>query len=235
MEALGKSLVVAAASGSVSAHGPRLQDTYGSNRSRRCGPYVHFVSADAWVRAPAHDVLTVSTDDVTLVARAAHGGDRRAFEQLVLRHEQRVIGYLRRLCKDPDVAADLAQDTFVKAWRRLAGFRGQGAFEGWLLRIAYMEFLQHLRRLRRQPEAPLTEPIAATLASTDARTEDLDTVLALVSTEQRAMLVLVYGFGYTFSETAAVLDLPTGTVKSHVSRAKKAIHAHLADQERQTA
>lgn len=80
---------------------------------------------------------------------AAAGGDRAAAEQLVERTYRGVFALLRRLCGDSDLAADLTQETYRKAWDALPGFDGRAQFSTWLFRIAYTTFLNHMRRPRR--------------------------------------------------------------------------------------
>jgi RNA polymerase sigma-70 factor, ECF subfamily len=80
---------------------------------------------------------------------AAAGGDRSAAEQLVEQTYRGVFALLRRLCGDPDLAADLTQETYRKAWDALPGFDGRAQFSTWLFRIAYTTFLNHMRRPRR--------------------------------------------------------------------------------------
>lgn len=80
---------------------------------------------------------------------AAAAGDRKAAEQLVERTYRGVYSLQRRLCGDPDLAADLTQDTYRKAWDALPGFDGRAQFSTWLFRIAYTTFLNHMRRPRR--------------------------------------------------------------------------------------
>lgn len=80
---------------------------------------------------------------------ALAGGDRTAAEELVERTYRGVFSLLRRLCGDPDLAADLTQETYRKAWDALPGFNGRSQFSTWLFRIAYTTFLNHLRRPRR--------------------------------------------------------------------------------------
>ena len=100
-----------------------------------------------------------------LAALAA--GDRRAAERLVERTYRGVYALLRRLCGDPDLAADLTQDTYRKAWDALPGFDGRSQFSTWLFRIAYTTFLNHLRRPRRlvpleeKHEAAVPDPAPA--------------------------------------------------------------------------
>ena len=101
-----------------------------------------------------------------LAALAA--GDRQAAERLVERTYRGVYALLRRLCGDPDLAADLTQDTYRKAWDALPGFDGRSQFSTWLFRIAYTTFLNHLRRPRRlvpleeKHEAVVPDPAPAT-------------------------------------------------------------------------
>jgi RNA polymerase sigma-70 factor (ECF subfamily) len=95
-----------------------------------------------------------------LTALAA--GDREAAERLVERTYRGVFALLRRLCGDPDLAADLTQETYRKAWDSLSGFNGRAQFSTWLCRIAYNTFLNHLRRPRRM--VPLEEKHQATVA-----------------------------------------------------------------------
>ena len=80
---------------------------------------------------------------------AAAGGDRAAAEQLVEQTYRGVFALQRRLCGDPDLAADLTQETYRKAWDALPGFDGRAQFSTWLFRIAYTTFLNHMRRPRR--------------------------------------------------------------------------------------
>ncbi|HEY2289966.1 MAG TPA: sigma-70 family RNA polymerase sigma factor [Thermoanaerobaculia bacterium] len=100
-----------------------------------------------------------------LAALAA--GDRQAAERLVERTYRGVFALLRRLCGDPDLAADLTQDTYRKAWDALPGFDGRSQFSTWLFRIAYTTFLNHLRRPRRlvpleeKHEAAVPDPAPA--------------------------------------------------------------------------
>ena len=84
--------------------------------------------------------------DETLVSRVIATRDTDAFAELVGRHQGRIRGLLTHLARDPSLAQDLAQDTFVRAWERIDMFRGTGSFAAWLGRLAYNRFLQHERR-----------------------------------------------------------------------------------------
>ncbi len=91
--------------------------------------------------------MTAPLSDTELIARVVAGDDTRAFEQLVLRHQAVVRGFLRRLTADAD---DIAQETFIKAYRRLSHFRGDAKFSTWLIAIAYNELRQTQRRRSHQ-------------------------------------------------------------------------------------
>jgi RNA polymerase sigma factor (sigma-70 family) len=161
-------------------------------------------------------------DDDALAARAA-AGDAAAFALLVRRHEARVRGFLRRVA-GPEQADDLAQEAFLKAWRGARGYRGPGSYPGWLLRIAWRGFLD-ARRRRGDPAMAVDAPLPPAV---DARI-DVSRVLAALSAEERACLVLCLGQGYSHADAASILDLPLGTVKSRVARAAAKARALLGE------
>lgn len=175
----------------------------------------------------------MSDTDETL-AREAKRGSTHAFESLVRRNQSLVRGFLRRLCAgDAALADDLAQETFVMAWRRIGAFEAKGSFKGWLCRIAYTQFLQNRRSAKasaRREEAVMAE--AATVQDDRAAAEarlDLDRVMAVLSPEQRAAMALCYGEGMSHAEAAEALGLPLGTVKSHVVRGRAKVLAGFGD------
>jgi RNA polymerase sigma factor (sigma-70 family) len=173
----------------------------------------------------------VSDTDEAL-AREAKRGSSHAFESLVRRNQSLVRGFLRRLCSgDSALADDLAQETFVMAWRRIGSFEAKGSFKGWLCRIAYTQFLQNRRSAKasaRREEAVMAE--AATMQDDRGAAEarlDLDRVMAVLSPEQRAAMALCYGEGMSHAEAAEALGLPLGTVKSHVMRGRAKVLAEF--------
>ena len=88
-------------------------------------------------------------DDIELVASVVAQQDTAAFGELVRRHQSQVRNFLRKLCRDHDLADDLAQDTFLHAWGKLHTFAGHGSFIGWILKVAYTTFLQSKRKSSR--------------------------------------------------------------------------------------
>ncbi len=171
--------------------------------------------------------------DAKLIARAVATDDPRAFEQLVLRYQSLVRGFLRQLT--PEGADDIAQETFLKAYRRLSHFRGDAKFSTWLIAIAYNELRQAQRRWMQQKRvvsALRLEPNAgATVVPVEVH--DLPKLLAWLDEDERAVMVLSYAHEYSHSEIALVTGLPLGTVKSKLNRAKARILARLNETERQ--
>ena len=167
--------------------------------------------------------------DRALVARAQLGEDRRAFEQLVRRHQGVVRAQLRRLLHGDEAAADdLAQETFLLAWRKLDQFRGDAQFRTWLYRIAYSCFLQALRR---KPETNEGDAgIEAAPAASHAVDLQLDFARALrhLSDAEQAVLLHCVQLGLSHEEAAFVLAMPLGTVKSHAMRGKAKLKSWLA-------
>jgi RNA polymerase sigma-70 factor (ECF subfamily) len=165
--------------------------------------------------------VTAPLSDTELIARVVAGDDTRAFEQLVLRHQAVVRGFLRRLTADAD---DIAQETFIKAYRRLAHFRGDARFSTWLIAIAYNELRQMQRRHSHQQKvvaALRLESHAA--AESPVEMHDLPKLLAWLEEDERVAMVLSYAHGYSHSEIAVVTGLPIGTVKSKLNRARARI------------
>lgn len=168
------------------------------------------------------------------LALQAKRGSNQAFESLVRRNQSLVRGFCRRLAGDAATADDLAQDTFLMAWRRIGSYEGKGSFRGWLCRIAYTQFLQHRRSAKasaRREDAVM----AQTATSVDERGGvearlDLDRVLAALSPEQRAAVALCYGEGMSHQEAADALGLPLGTVKSHVLRGRAKVLGQFGEE-----
>lgn len=168
--------------------------------------------------------------DVELVALAAAGG-RAAFGELVRRHGSAVRGLLRRMGADAATADDVAQDAFLVAFQRVAEFRGEGAYAGWVKRIAARLYLR--RRKRSAREVLEAEPAAVEEASPHgefdaARRMDLDEAMKTLSEAERLCVSLCFGAGLSHTEAAEALGTPLGTVKSHVKRGLDKLRSRLA-------
>lgn len=166
--------------------------------------------------------------DAELVARVIGADDPAAFQLLVERYQAAVRGFLGRLTAgDRGTADDLAQETFLLAYRKLRSLKAGASLSSWLHSIAYRQFLQHLRRNERQrvmaePPEPAHDPRAAVDAEYLA-----PRLLAEVSPPERACLTLAYAAGMSHAEIGAVTGLPVGTVKSHITRGKQKLQDWL--------
>lgn len=170
--------------------------------------------------------------DAELIARALVTDDRAAFGLLVQRHQSAVRRFLRHLTRgDAALADDLAQETFVQAWRSLARFQGGSAFVTWLLGIAHNHWRNARRRQR--DHTPLDEArgseltVAATTGTSDLQ-NDLAGALRQLSADEQLALHLGYQQGLSHGEIAALLDWPLGTVKTHLARSKEKLRHLLA-------
>lgn len=155
--------------------------------------------------------------EATVVALAM-SGEPRAFAELVRRRQAWLRRLLRRLCRDPALADDLAQQVLLAAWRHLPQLKSVSAFGGWLRRMAINAWWRQSRTA--SPNAALeeiAEPIAAGVVDAGAQL-DLEAALQQLSAEQRLCVVLAYSEGMSHGEIASATALPLGTVKSHVKR-----------------
>lgn len=188
----------------------------------------------AWSHIHGRSADLAELDDDLLVERAGTGRDQSAFAELVRRHQGKVRGLLLRLTNNPTLADDLAQEVFLRAYRGLVGFEGRARFSTWLYRIAYNVFLNHRARTRElaalpvgfdcQAAAPENELSANRL---DMR-RDLSSAIAALPERYRAVVTLHYIEDVSYPEIAEILDLPLGTVKTHLHRAKKMLREQLA-------
>ena len=168
--------------------------------------------------------------DQALVVRVRLDGDRRAFEQLVRRHQGMVRAQLRRLLRGDEAAADdLAQETFMVAWRKLDQFRGEARFSTWVYRIAYSCFLQSRRTIASQASSDdqAWEHLPAPTQAIDLQL-DLERAMQRLSAAEQAVLLHCVLLRLSHEEAAYVLAMPLGTVKTHAMRGKAKLKTWLA-------
>jgi RNA polymerase sigma-70 factor, ECF subfamily len=173
---------------------------------------------------------TVVDFDAALIERARKG-DSRAFERLYRDHVGRVHGLCLRMTRNPDQAADCAQDTFIKAWKALPRFEARASFSTWLHRIAVNTVLEKRRgsgRLEIAVEDP-TEYEVETKAILDTPVEEEELEAAIQSLPQgaRDALVLCGVYGYEHSEAAGMLGIAVGTCKAQLHRARGLLKERL--------
>lgn len=188
-----------------------------------------------------------SAEDGVLIDRAQHG-DRGAFDSLVRKYEHRAYQYAFRLTTNPEEAADVVADAFVRVFSALQNFKGQSAFTTWLYRILTNCFLDTRKRersrqtislesalqtdegeLERQVEDP--GPTPAEDAEKSERQRTVGAAVDKLPEYQKAMIVMYHAEGLAYEEIADALDLPIGTVKSRLNRARLSLRELLAPHE----
>ena len=173
-------------------------------------------------------------NEILLISRA-RGGDREAFGELVEQYRDNVYRLAYRMCGNAYDADEAAQEAFVAAWRALPNFRGDAKFSTWLYRLTTNAAIDVMRREKRHQTVGDGEMMeladdADSPQETVERTEQQEAVqkaLATLSEEYREVLLLRYMEELDYAEIAEVLQLPSGTVKSRINRAKAALKAAL--------
>jgi RNA polymerase sigma-70 factor (ECF subfamily) len=176
--------------------------------------------------------------DADLILAVLERDDRPAFSELVTRHQSQVRAVLRRLTKgDAGLADDLAQETFLLAWRNLKAFRFEARFSTWIYRIAFNAWQSEARRRREvlmeiDDEAPPSGSEAFDEMPDIPSRVDLERAMATLSDGERAAIAACYYADLSHEEAAQALGMPVGTVKTHVLRAKLKLKARLAFREK---
>lgn len=181
---------------------------------------------------PSSRVAHAALDDATLVVRAREG-DVSAFEDLVRRYRVPVYRIAVRILNDPCSAADIAQEAFVTAWRRLPDIRAEQAFAAWLYRIAVTRAVSALRTVR--PYVPLDEAPAARdrfpgpeeHALADGLATALRCALNHLTPEQRACWILREMEGLSYEDVATILHTTPGAVRGRLHRARPQLAQEL--------
>ena len=161
-------------------------------------------------------------EDFALNQRVA-GGDRAAFQLLVLRHEGRLRAFLSRAAGSDADGDDLAQEAFVRAWSRAGDYRGQGSYAAWVMGIGWRLFLDQRRTAKRREGLAARDGHGATSSNPHHATDaaiDADRLLAGLSAQERAALTLCFGHGWSHGEAAEIMGVPLGTLKSLVLRGR---------------
>jgi RNA polymerase sigma-70 factor (ECF subfamily) len=170
-------------------------------------------------------VTAAASSDADLIAAHA-AGDPHAFAELVRRHRDRMWAVALRTLRDPEEAADALQDAFISAFRAAASFRAESQVTTWLHRIVVNACLDRVRRRQARPTVPLPEtgpgePVADGDAMADRETRlVVGEALAALPEEQRVPIVLVDVEGYSVADTAKLLGIAEGTVKSRCARGR---------------
>ena len=183
-------------------------------------------------------------DERELIERS-RGGDVSAFDLLVRRYEKQVYNTAYRLAGSYDGASDIAQEAFVRAGSNLKSFRGDASFTTWLYRIVTNVFLDERKRQRSRPHHSLEDVLALDenlvtrqfedagpspqeIAEGRERRDVLERAILTLPPPQRVMVVLYHTQGRSYEEIAEIMNLPMGTVKSRLNRARLALREKLA-------
>ena len=171
----------------------------------------------------------MTESDAELVARVVAADDRSAFELLVRRHQSPLRNFLRRLTHNDGARADdLAQETFIKAYRGIHSYKGTAKFSTWLYRVAYNVFLNDQRARFPATEFNETQDAPSADGAERAGQEmDVERALQMLSVRQRVVFDLHYKKGMTHDEVASALELPLGTVKSDLVRGRERLRTYF--------
>jgi RNA polymerase sigma-70 factor (ECF subfamily) len=184
--------------------------------------------------------------DALLVDRVKHG-DVRAFEMLVVKYQRRIERLIGRMVRDVDLVQDIAQETFIRAYRALPQFRGESAFYTWLYRIAVNTAKKALVELKRDPLVSESSRVNADDGDETSRVENelsdgetpeallaskeiaaaVNSAIEALSDDLRQAITLREIEGLSYEEIAEMMNCPIGTVRSRIFRAREAIAARL--------
>ena len=168
--------------------------------------------------------------EILLASRCAATDDRRAFGQLVDGTRDGLLAFLTAMTADPSTAADLAQETYIKAWRGLRQWRGTARFSTWLYAIAVNEYRSWARSTHQHDTAtPPDEPVET--AQAVERTLDVAQAVAQLEPTQRAVTLLYYYNDLPVKRISKLLSLPENTVKSHLLRSRDSLKKILDNYE----
>jgi len=181
----------------------------------------------------------MSQQDLILIERA-QAGDRSALNDLISKYEHRAYQYAYRLTRNPDLAADVVADAFVRVNSALKNFKGQAAFGTWLYRIVTNCYLDRRKRDKEARNVSLDQSVTVGSVEVERQFEDpgdgpveihernereklVQEALAQMPDYQKAMLVMYHVESLSYEDIAETLDLPIGTVKSRLNRARVAL------------
>ncbi len=172
-----------------------------------------------WIAAMALETAAQTESEESRLVERSRNGDPEAFAELVRRHQRRIFRLAGRFFRRPDEVEDVAQETFLAAWRKLDTYRAKAPFEHWLTRVCLNCCYARLRK-RRWEEAALEIELAAPRSDPDARLE-VERLLSRVSGEDRFVLLLLHGEGWSVAEIAERLGWSRAKVKVRAHRVRR--------------
>ena len=191
--------------------------------------------------------MTPDLPDILLVERAV-AGDQKAFEMLVIKYQRRIERLVSRMVRDPELVRDIAQETFIRAYRALPQFRAESAFYTWLYRIAVNTAKKALVELMRNPvvnesalrsasgeedetsrdlHEPSDEATPEALLASKEIAQTVNAAINALSEDLRQAITLREIEGLSYEEISEMMNCPIGTVRSRIFRAREAIAERL--------
>lgn len=175
--------------------------------------------------------------DDELLIRRCQGGDRSAFDALIAKHSSRAYQYAFRLTRNPEEASDVVAEGFVRVYNAIQNFKGQSAFTTWLYRIMTNCFLDIRKKEKSRQAVSIESAMVTSEGEVEMQIEDesgtpyditerserevrFEKAVAKLPEYQKAMIVMYHAESMSYEEIAASLDLPIGTVKSRLNRAR---------------
>lgn len=169
-----------------------------------------------------------SLTDFALVTQVTMMGNRRAFDQLVVRYQSPVRRFfLHQTLGDASLSDDLAQDTFIKAWRNIGSFRAMSSFQTWLMRIAYNVFYDYVRSRKTTSDIDNVAEPMTNGNSNPSLQMDLYHALSRLKPDERTCITLQLVDGYKIDQIAKITNMKEGTVKSILFRGKEKLTKYL--------
>lgn len=169
-----------------------------------------------------------SLTDFALVTQVTMMSNRRAFDQLVVRYQSPVRRFfLHQTLGDASLSDDLAQDTFIKAWRNIGSFRAMSSFQTWLMRIAYNVFYDYVRSRKTTSDIDNVAEPMTNGNSNPSLQMDLYHALSLLKPDERTCITLQLVDGYKIDQIAKITNMKEGTVKSILFRGKEKLTKYL--------
>ena len=169
-------------------------------------------------------------NEISLITQAVVLKNTKAFEQLVQKYQSSIRRFFLHLtCGDSSLSDDLAQDTFIKAYTNLASFQNLSSFSTWLYRIAYNVFYDYIRSHKETADLDTREvdTIHCTIQENIGQKMDIYQALKTLKEMERTCITLFYMEDVSVDKIAGIMEIPTGTVKSHLSRGKEKLAVFL--------
>src|SRR5215510_4997136 len=201
--------------------------------------------------AEPRELATLTDQEVVALAR---DGREAAYRELIRRYERPVFSLVLRMVRDRQLAEDLSQETFIKALNAIGSYRPEFKFSSWIFKIANNASIDHLRRreldtlsLDGSPHAQTPDEMHSTALQLGARQESpldevaarelgsqIEVAIARLRPEYRSCILLRHVEGHSYEEIAEMLDLPLGTVKTYIHRARNELRDYLEDRRNET-